>query len=232
MDLSQIYSLYRRILSDILCVIINITWSIYILSALGIINFELDILVENLKELNLDYLVIFLLIFLLTPAGLLINAVSYFFLVPIIYRLSYYFFKMNIFQPKNNELEFIVKKISFKDYRNFLDELVIFNKLFNSYKFASLEYAAGMYILLRTFVLFNLIYLILSINNIKIFLLLLSFIIVSLLIDVLIFNYRISELFSSMKIKYICNEDKNFQIKLERFMKQFGINIKNILKIN
>ena len=79
MDLSQIYSLYRRILSDILCVIINITWSIYILSALGIINFELDILLENLKELNLDYLVIFLLIFLLTPAGLLINAVSYFF---------------------------------------------------------------------------------------------------------------------------------------------------------
>ena len=52
MNLNQIYSLYRRILSDVLSVIINIVWLIYILSELEIIDFDFK---NSTKDLSNNF---------------------------------------------------------------------------------------------------------------------------------------------------------------------------------
>lgn len=238
MDLDKIYSLYRRILSDILNIIVSITWALFIFSTLDVINLDLKAILEYLQTLNFRIdstaLVILLIIVILflTPLGLSLNAISYFFLEPVVYIFSYLFFKMNIFFPLNDEAKLITQKLSLKEYVKFLNELFLFSSTFNNSTYVSLAPARGLYIFFRSFSFANLNYAILSIFflKFKVFFILLLIFILNLFFSILIFNYVISDFISSIKIKYIL--DRDFKEKIILFMQKFKIDVREVIKEN
>ncbi len=231
MNLEQLYSVYRRLLSDILNILISFAWGIFIFNKLGWLNLDFDSFIDLIYELNikidLTSLIILVLIIVLfmTPLGISLNATSYFFLEPLIYFLSYNFFKLNIkfIFPRNQDLNFLSKKINFNQYSKFIDDLFILSQNLNKSIILEQAPVRGFYIFSRSFAFINLVYLILAILKLKLSLILtLSlFFILFLILTTLGSNYIIDELFENFKMK--CFLEENFKEKTEFFIRKYNL---------